>query len=86
MKGIKTGGRIAGTPNKADLRQQLLQVFETTLQDLPAILAAMPPTERAQFMATLLPHLLPKVVRVEVTGVGDEVVKIAMNKYRESGY
>ncbi|GAB3639713.1 hypothetical protein [Spirosoma arcticum] len=64
----KTGGREAGTPNKAvkELRQQLQEIVQTTLNELPQTLAAMEPTDRARLLTALLPYVMPKLNSVEL--------------------
>ncbi len=72
MKGAKTGGRTAGTPNKrtAELTERLAELGCDPLEGLARI-AADPATEpalRARVYADLLPYLYPKRKAVELSG------------------
>ena len=64
----KTGGRIAGTPNKAakELREQLRSIIQTTLDELPETLAAMEPADRARLLVAVLPYVMPKLSSIEL--------------------
>ena len=64
----KTGGRKAGTPNKTakELREQLRGIVQTSLDELPEILAALEPTDRARFLVAFLPYVMPKLNSVEL--------------------
>jgi hypothetical protein len=65
----KTGGRKPGTPNKStgELRDQLQQLIETTLTDLPDLLAVVEPAERIRLLTALLPYVMPKLSAVDLT-------------------
>ena len=65
---VKMGGRTAGTPNKAAkaLRDQLQEVVQTTLDELPDTLAAMEPNERAKLLTALLPYVMPKLTSIDL--------------------
>lgn len=69
----KTGGRQSGTANKAtaELRQQLQQLVQTALNDLPAVLATMDPVERVRLMAQLLPYVMPKLSNMDINATVD---------------
>jgi vacuolar-type H+-ATPase subunit E/Vma4 len=75
----KTGGREAGTPNKAakELRNQLQAIVQTSLNELPDTLAGMEPTRRARLLTALLPYVMPKLNSVELRAElkGDEPKK-----------
>jgi hypothetical protein len=63
MQGKKTGGRIAGTPNKltSELRTTLKGIIAGELDALPQTLAELPARERLELLIKLLPYCLPKV-------------------------
>jgi hypothetical protein len=72
MRGIKTGGRTRGTPNKrtAELAERLHELGCDPLAGLAQI-AADPATDvvlRARVYADLLPYLYPRRKATEVTG------------------
>lgn len=75
MLGQKTGGRVAGTPNKrtAELMQRLAELECDPLEGLARIAAdpATDPALRARIYADLLPYLYPKRKAVELTGGED---------------
>ncbi len=63
MQGKKTGGRVAGTPNRvtSELRKTLKTVVAGELELLPGTLAELPPRERLDLLIKLLPFCMPKV-------------------------
>jgi hypothetical protein len=63
MVGKKTGGRVAGTPNKItiELRKTLKGIVANELESLPETLGDLPPKERLELLIKLLPFCLPKV-------------------------
>ena len=63
MTGKKTGGRVAGTPNKisSELRKMLKVIIAGELESLPATLETLPARERIELVIKLLPFCLPKV-------------------------
>jgi hypothetical protein len=65
-KGIKTGGRQAGTPNRLtkELRTALKNVLHNELMMLPSMLEKLEPKERLELVVKLLPYALPKVETV----------------------
>ena len=65
-KGIKTGGRQAGTPNKLtnELRAELKNALHHELSLLPFTLRQLAPKERLEILAKLIPYVLPKIESV----------------------
>lgn len=63
MRGQKTGGRTAGTPNKVttELRKTLKGIIAGELETLPATLQELPAKERLDLVIKLMPFCLPKV-------------------------
>ena len=66
MQGKKTGGRVAGTPNKvsSELRKTLKGIIAAELDALPATLETLPPIVRIELVIKLLPFCLPKVDKI----------------------
>lgn len=62
-KGIKTGGRKAGTPNRLtkELRQVLKDIIYDELQNLPDTLDGLEPKDRVELVIKLMSYTLPKV-------------------------
>lgn len=63
MKGLKTGGRTIGTPNKitSELRNTLKGIVDAELNSLPTLLAELPAKDRLEAVIRLMPYCLPKV-------------------------
>jgi hypothetical protein len=63
MTGKKTGGRIAGTPNKltSELRTTLKEIIAGELDALPQTFEQLPAKERLEILIKILPYCLPKV-------------------------
>ena len=62
-KGLKTGGREKGTPNRTtrEAREMLLSILEDYQESqLYEDLEAVKPEARLKFMADLMKHLIPK--------------------------
>jgi hypothetical protein len=66
MQGNKTGGRVAGTPNKitSELRKTLKGIVASELESLPGTLGELPPRERLDLLIKLLPFCMPKVNQI----------------------
>ena len=65
-KGIKTGGREIGTPNKttSELRKTLKLIVDDELQILQDNINELQPKERIDLLIKLLPYVMPKVQTV----------------------
>ncbi len=63
MEGKKTGGRVAGIPNKitSELRTALRDIISAELDALPKTLESFEPKERLELVIKLLPFCLAKV-------------------------
>jgi hypothetical protein len=63
MRGQKTGGRVAGTPNKvtSELRKTLKSIIAAELDALPQTFEQLPAKERLELLIKMLPYCLPKV-------------------------
>jgi hypothetical protein len=66
MQGKKTGGRVAGTPNRLtkELRTVLRDMIADELDALPKTLEGLTAKERLDVVIKLLPFCLPKVQAV----------------------
>jgi hypothetical protein len=62
-KGIKTGGREAGTPNKLtkELRTALKNILHQEIELLPDNFNKLQPKHRIELLVKLLPYAMPKV-------------------------
>lgn len=62
-KGIKTGGRQKGTPNKLtrEIRSLLKDIVYQEIENLPDTLSRLEPKERAELLVKILAYTLPKV-------------------------
>ena len=69
MRGLKTGGRQLGTPNKTtkEIREKLKSLFDMELQKLPEYLNELDTPAKIDLMIKLIPYVLPKVTPVEHT-------------------
>lgn len=65
-KGIKTGGRQKGVSNRItkDVRLLLEDLVVKEINSIPAILNSSEPKDRLEFIAKLLPYVLPKYDQV----------------------
>jgi hypothetical protein len=76
-KGIKTGGREAGTPNRLtkELRAALKNILHQEIELLPDNFQKLEARDRLELLVKLLPFALPKVepenYRVGEGGIGD---------------
>ncbi len=63
MQGKKTGGRVAGTPNKItiELRKTLKGIITGELEALPTTFEHLQSKERLELLIKLLPFCMPKV-------------------------
>jgi len=78
-KGLKTGGRTTGTPNKLTFqtRQILVNVLAQEFENLPETLTKLTPAEKIDAICKLAKYALPTMesfssVRAEVNGQRDE--------------
>lgn len=66
-KGIKTGGRKEGTPNKTtkEIRNVLKSVIDNEIVNIETSLEGLTAKERLEFLIKLIPYVLPKVENVQ---------------------
>ncbi|MGS0747309.1 hypothetical protein [Halpernia sp. GG3] len=69
--GIKTGGRVKGTPNKttAETKEILQTIVMKEIDNLGEMLEKLEPLDRVNAIAKLLPYILPKQseIKTEIT-------------------
>ena len=63
MKGIKTGGRTAGTPNAitSDLRAKINTIVENQIDSIEKDLKSLEPMQRLQIVEKLISYCVPKL-------------------------
>lgn len=63
MKGIKTGGRTKGTPNRLtkELRSALKNILHDEIEQMPEHLAKLDAKERIELVVKMMPYVLPRV-------------------------
>lgn len=64
MKGLKTGGRVQGTPNAitADLRSKINAIVEKQFDNIEADLNALEPKDRLNILEKFFSYCMPKMV------------------------
>ena len=67
-KGIKTGGRTAGTVNKttAETKELLQKIVSNELDNIQGILNKLEPKERIDAVIKLLPYIVPKQSEIAI--------------------
>lgn len=67
MKGKKTGGRKAGTPNRTteEIRQSLLKLLDDNIDNLQTDIEALESKERLTILISLARHLTPQAINPE---------------------
>lgn len=61
-RGVKTGGRKKGTPNRltGSVKEMINLAITQELEQLPDLLRNLGPKEKADFLVKLLPYVMPK--------------------------
>ena len=99
-KGIKTGGRTAGTENKTtkEIRAVLKEVVNDELSNIESLLCELQPKERIELIIKLMPFVLPKLApepiekpkekirKFKVVVVDDNNKHLHLNQSEESEY
>lgn len=91
-KGIKTGGREQGTPNKltTDMRTALQDILKNEIKILPQLLEKMKPEKRAEVLSRLLQYVTPKIQNIEIQTefdrLSDEQLDTIIEKLKQSNY
>ena len=67
-KGVKTGGREPGTPNRLtkDLRTSLKNIFANEFEKIPELLESLQPKEKIEILIKIMPFVLPKIESVKM--------------------
>jgi predicted AAA+ superfamily ATPase len=87
MKGMKTGGRQAGTPNKAtEETRELVQKFVAkNWTKIQKDYDSMEPAERLKFITSLLRFVLPPPLH-EYENLSDEDLNKIISELKNMGY
>jgi hypothetical protein len=66
--GQKTGGRVAGTPNRTtkETKELLQKIVNKEIDNLGEMLEKLEPLERVNAIAKLLPYIVPRQSEVSV--------------------
>ena len=86
MKGIKTGGRTAGTPNAitSDLRAKINTIVEKQIDSIEKDLEALEPKERLMIVEKFLSYCLPKLqaqsFEIDLMKLSDEQLDQVINQ------
>ena len=86
MKGIKTGGRTAGTPNAitSDLRAKINTIVENQIDSIEKDLKSLEPKERLMIVEKLLSYCLPKLqaqsFEIDLMKLSDEQLDQVINQ------
>ena len=69
-RGLKTGGRKEGTPNKLtkDIREILVELVKKELTSLPKNLSLLEGKDRIDVLIKLMPFVMPKVATIQFDG------------------
>ncbi|MEO8236388.1 MAG: hypothetical protein ABI549_13305 [Flavobacterium sp.] len=75
-KRTKTGGRIAGTPNKtpSETKELLRTILGKEVEKLGVMLAKLEPLERVNAIAKLLPYIIPKQIQQDISVITNETM------------
>jgi len=90
MKGLKTGGRSKGTPNKItqEIREALSLIVQKEIEAIAPQLKDLPTKERFDFVSKFLPFVIPRLESSPI-GVGEiderkqppQIVFVGTNTY-----
>lgn len=64
----KTGGRTRNTPNKinAKAREMVVKIIASEIENLPQMLEALKPVDRANLLVKMLQYVLPKQSKIDL--------------------
>jgi len=86
MKGLKTGGRVQGTPNAitSDLRAKIYTIVENQIDNIENDLQALEAKERLQIVEKLISYCVPKLqaqsVEIDFAKLSDEQLNQVINQ------
>lgn len=88
-KGTKTGGRVAGTPNKAtqQAREAIASFVDGNahrLQEWLDRIAEAEPEKAFTLFQSVIEYHIPKLARTELTGKDNSPLSINLVKYADS--
>jgi hypothetical protein len=74
-KGLKTGGRSAGTENHTtkEVRKVLKDIIDKELVNIGDLLNELQSKERLEFIVKLLPYVLPKLALEQIEQPKEEI-------------
>ena len=82
MRGIKTGGREAGTPNKVSVhvRELLTSVLEREIEKIPDYLEQIEkPKDKLEALSRLLPYCVARIQAIEFKNMTEVEELLAMS-------
>ena len=86
MKGLKTGGRVQGTPNAitADLRSKINAIVEKQIDNIEQDLQSLEPMQRLQIVEKLISYCVPKLqaqsFEIDLMKLSDEQLNQIINE------
>ena len=86
MKGLKTGGRVQGTPNAitADLRLKINAIVEKQIDNIEQDLQSLEPMQRLQIVEKLFSYCVPKLqaqsFEIDLMKLSDEQLNQIINE------
>ena len=82
----KTGGRKKGSTNKttSTVKEKITLLVEDLYKDILKDLENLSPEDRLQFFVKLLPYVVTKAERIELTGAeGEPIIKLIRFKDKQ---
>lgn len=82
IKREKTGGRIAGTPNRStqEVRLFIQSFLERQFDNIDAIFEELSAKEKIQALTKLLPYIVPKQIQMDLNATHTQEVKHDLSK------
>lgn len=83
-RGKKTGGRAAGTPNKAtaDIKSRIAALIDSRFDAINEALDQLDPKDKVSLYLKFLEYVLPKKRedRIDISGLSDTEIDALLNK------
>ncbi len=81
----KTGGRVAGTPNRttSETKEKLLEIVGFQIDNLGSTLEQLEPIEKVNAICKLLPYLIPRQSENTLKGDKESPILITNSEERE---